>query len=201
MVHHSSVRFLHGLTRTILYLSNRYSVPLGTYRPCKQLFLAIEADTIVLTDPANSQVIATHKINSGKGQLIQNNNHLRNHSSKISGLQAHVLGLLGEGAEAGILLDKIKQDKPRYARDQFLLVQDVVNRFAHEPVQEAIKYCVENELWSAVDFRAATEHFSRVKTDTSPALNVNSATIPAQYRIKPESRDVKDYVAVCGGVK
>lgn len=184
---------------TILYLSNRYSVPLGTYRPGKQLFLAIEADTIVLTDPSNSQVITTHKINPGKGQLIQNNNHLRNHSSKISGLQTHVLGLLGEGAEAGILLDKIKQDKPRYARDQFLLVQEVHNRFGLEPVQKAIKYCVENELWSAVDFRAATEHFSRVKTDTSPMLN--SATVPAQYRIKPESRDVKDYVAVCGGAK
>lgn len=49
---------------TILYLSNRYSVPLGTYRPGKQLYLTIEADTIVLTDPANNQVIATHKINS-----------------------------------------------------------------------------------------------------------------------------------------
>lgn len=186
---------------TILYLSNRYSVPLGTYRPGKQLFLAIEADTIVLTDPANSQIIATHRINSGKGQLIQNNNHLRNHGNKISGLQAHVLALLGEGAEAGILLDRIKQDKPRYARDQFLLMQDVVNRFAHGPVQEAIKYCVGNELWSAVDFRAATEHFSRIKTDGSPAMNVSPTTVPAQYRIKPESRDVKDYVAVCGGVK
>lgn len=89
---------------TILYLSNRYSVPLGTYRPGKQLFLTIEADTLVLTDPASNQVVATHKINLGKGQLIQNNNHLRDHSSKISGLQVHVLGLLGGGPDAGTLL-------------------------------------------------------------------------------------------------
>jgi len=109
----------------ILYLSNKYSVPLGTYRPGKQLSLAIEAGTIVLTDPANSQVVATHKLNPGKGQLIQNKNHLRDHSSKISGLQAHVLGLLEESTEASLLLDMIRKDKPRYARDQFLLIQDV----------------------------------------------------------------------------
>src|SRR5690554_1186979 len=146
----------------ILYLSNKYSVPLGTYRPGKQLSLAIEAGTIVLTDPANSQVVATHKLNPGKGQLIQNKNHLRDHSSKISGLQAHVLGLLEESTEASLLLDMIRKDKPRYARDQFLLIQDVTRSYKCESIQAATKYCTENELWSAVDFRAATEHFSKV---------------------------------------
>lgn len=186
---------------TILYLSNRYSVPLGTYRPGKQLFLTIEADTIVLTDPANNQVIATHKINSGKGQLIQNKNHLRDNSSKISGLQAHIQDLLGDSAEASILLDMIRKEKPRYARDQFLLIRDVTRNYAMNYIQEAINYCVNNELWSAVEFRAATEHFSKMKVDSPLATSVGPASVPASYKIKPESRDIRDYVAICGGVK
>lgn len=184
---------------TILYHSNRYSVPLGTYRPGKKLFVTEEDNTIVFTDPASSQVVASHKINPGKGQLIQNNNHLRDHSNRISGLQAQVLDLLGENKEAGILLDMIKRDKPRYIRDQFLLIKAVTGNYAPEPIQAAIKYCVDNELWSAVDFRAATEHFAKMKTDTPLATSIGPPTVPAPYRIKPEARDIKDYVAVCGG--
>jgi len=108
---------------------------------------------------------------------------------------------LGDDTEAGLLLDMIRKDKSRYARDQFLLIQDIIGNYAPEPVQAAIKYCIENELWSAVDFRAATEHFSKIKVDSPLATSVGSPTVPAPYRIKPESRDIKDYVAACGGVK
>lgn len=184
---------------TVLYHSNRYSVPLGTYRPGKTLFLTEEADTIVLTDQVDSRIVATHKINPGKGQLIQNNNHLRDHSNKISGLQAYVLGLLGESTEASTMLDMIKKDKPRYIRDQFLLIKAVTGDYAPEHIQAAIKYCVDNELWSAVDFRDATEHFAKIKADIPLATSVGPPTVPAHYRIKPESRDIKDYVVVCGG--
>jgi transposase len=184
---------------TILYNSNRYSVPLGTYRPGKKLFVTDDDDNIVLTDPETSQVAATHKIHHGRGQLIQNNNHLRDHTDKISGLQAHVLELMGDSQDARRLLDMIKRDKPRYSRDQFLLIRAVVSDYAPEVIQKAVKYCVGNELWSAVDFRAATEHFSESKVDTALATTVGPSTVPASYRIKPESRNINDYVAVCGG--
>ncbi len=186
---------------TILYHSNRYSVPLGTYRPGRVLFLTEDADTIVLTDPESGQVVATHKINPGKGQLIQNNNHLRDHSNRIAGLQAYVLGLLGGSTEAGTLLEMIKKGKPRYIRDQFMLIKAVVGDYNQESIQAAIKYCVDNELWSAVDFRSATEHFAKIKVDTPLATSVGPPIVPAPYRIKPESRDIRDYMAVCGGGK
>lgn len=93
----------------------------------------------------------------------------------------------------------IKRDKPRYIRDQFLLIKAVTNNYLPEPIQAAVKYCVNNELWSAVDFRAATEHFAKMKVDIPLSTSVGPPTVPAPYRIRPESRDIKDYVAVCGG--
>jgi len=186
---------------TILYNSNRYSVPLGTYRPGKKLFVTEEDGNIVFTDPETSEVLAVHKIHHGKGQLIQNNNHLRDHTDKISGLQARILELLEDSSEARTLLDMIKRDKPRYIRDQFLLIRAAVSDYAPEAIQDALKYCVGNELWSAVDFRAATEHFAKKKVDTALATTVGPLTVPDTYRIKPESRNINDYVAACGGGK
>jgi transposase len=186
---------------TIIYKSNRYSVPLGTYRLGKELFIAEEDENLVIIDPENNQVIAVHKICHSRGQLIQNTNHLRDHTDKISGLQAQTLELLGNNSDAQILLNMIKKDKPRYIRDQFLLIRAVVNDYASETIQDAIKYCVDNELWSAVDFRAAVEHFAKNKVDITHTSTVGPPTVPQPYRIKPESRDVKEYVAACGGGK
>jgi len=186
---------------TILYHSNRYSVPFGTYRPGKKLFLTEEDGNIVLTDPDCNQIAAVHRINMGKGQLIQNNNHLRDRTNKISGLQDQVLKMLENTPEALMLLNMIKRDKPRYVRDQFLLIKATVSNNTMEVVQDAIKYCVDNELWSAVDFRAAAEHFTRNKASADTAIAIEPLYVPQPYRIKPESRDISDYVAVCGGGK
>ncbi|WP_427916574.1 IS21 family transposase, partial [Thermincola ferriacetica] len=120
---------------TIIYQSNRYSVPLGTYQPGKKLFITEEDGNLVITEPETGQVVAIHRICHGKGQLIQNTNHLRDHSDKISGLQAAILDLLGGGQDAETLLNMIKLDKPRYVRDQFLLIKSVVT--SHSP--ESIK--------------------------------------------------------------
>ena len=119
---------------TILYHSNRYSVPLGTYRPGKKLFLTEEDGNIIFTDPDSNHVAAVHRINPGKGQLIQNNNHLRDHTGKISGLQDQVLEMLGNIPEALMLLNMIKTDKPRYVRDQFLLINTVSNNHLKQRV-------------------------------------------------------------------
>ena len=184
---------------TIIYQSNRYSVPLGTYRPGKEIFVTEEDDNLVITDPENSQVVATHKICHGRGQLIQNNNHLRDRTDKISGLQVAIMELLGGNADAEKLLNTIKREKPRYVRDQFLLIKAVVTSHNSESIKYAIKYCVENELWSAVDFRAAVEHFSKAKINTRLATTVGSPVVHSQFNIKPAKRDINDYVEMYGG--
>jgi len=186
---------------TILYHSNRYSVPLGTYRPGKKLFLTEEDGNIIFTDPDSNHVTAVHRINPGKGQLIQNNNHLRDHTGKISGLQDQVLEMLGNIPEALMLLNMIKTDKPRYVRDQFLLIKATVSNNTVEVIQNAIQYCSDNELWSAVDFRAAVEHFARNNANADTATAIGPPYVPQPYKIKPEARDINDYVAVCGGGK
>lgn len=184
---------------TILYQSNRYSVPLGTYRPGKILFITEEDENLVIMESDTGQVIAKHKICHGRGQLILNTNHLRDFADKISGLKSAILDILGNHPVAGTLLDIIKQDKPRYVRDQFLLIKTVAISHSSDAINYAIKYCVENELWSAVDFRAAAEHYVNSKLNTAPAVTICETTLPNHFNIKPVKRDISDYVAVYGG--
>lgn len=184
---------------TILYQSNRYSVPLGTYRLGSKLIITEKDDNLIIMEPETGQVITTHKICLGKGQLVQNTNHLRNFTDKISNLREIVLESLGDNPDAGTLLDMIKKEKSRYVRDQYLLIKAVATNQEAETIDYAIKYCVENELWSAIDFRDAVEYFSKAKININLAVTISPAALPAKYNIKPAQRNINDYVAVCGG--
>lgn len=184
---------------TILYASNRYSVPLGTYRPGKKLAITIEDNNLVIVDTETNQVIAIHKRCYLRGQLIQNNNHLRDHTGKIAGLQEQLQALLGTDSAAETFLAMIKKDKPRYIRDQFLLIRSVISKSLPDVVRNAVKYCTENELWSAVDFRAAVEHYQQANIDTPIMTTVGPMAVSPAYKIKTASRDIKEYTAVYGG--
>jgi len=51
---------------TILYKSNRYSVPTGTYAPGKEIQIKIAEDKLVLMDIKGDEIIAEHPLILGK---------------------------------------------------------------------------------------------------------------------------------------
>ncbi len=184
---------------TILYESNRYSVPLGTYRPGKQVNITFEDDKLIVLDQENDAPIAFHVVSSSKGQLIQNSNHLRDRSKKIEKLYDQVLKHLGNSEKSLHLLTEIKKEKPRYFRDQLLLIDAVAVKIELDIIEQAVSYCLNYELWSAVDFRDATEYFLKNPIVSQLETSVGSPTIPTKYQIKATTRDINDYVLLCGG--
>lgn len=79
-------RFL-GQNNTIFYEGNRYSLPLGTYRPGRVVNLEIDGEILRISDDFDGFTIAEHKISKSKGELIQNNNHKRDTSEKLDVIQ------------------------------------------------------------------------------------------------------------------
>jgi len=61
-------------------------VPTGTYAPGKEIQIKIAEDKLVLMDIKGDEIIAEHPLSSGKGELIQNRNYLRNHDTSIGKL-------------------------------------------------------------------------------------------------------------------
>ena len=51
--------------------------------------------------------------------------------------------------KAGVFLAGIRADKPRYARDQFKLIQTLLDKYGKEKVIAAAAFCTESKLFSA----------------------------------------------------
>ncbi len=183
---------------TILYLSNRYSVPIGTYHPGRQVEIFEKEKRLQIVDPETGEILAVHELSAGKGKLIKNNNHRRDHSKRVDELQAQALRVLGESPDAEDFLNGIRREKNRYARDQFQLVLATCVHYAPRILADALGYCLQRELFSAVEFRAAAEYYAQKDVQTA-AIIQQTASMPLVCLIKPEVRDLGIYAAIYEG--
>ena len=79
--------------------------------------------------------------------LIKNKNHDRDISSTIDKIQSELDAQLDYNVTD--FLAGIRSDKPRYARDQFRLLQSLLDKYGKEKLINAAKFCTENRLFSA----------------------------------------------------
>lgn len=184
---------------TIFYEGNRYSLPLGTYKPGRTVSLVIDGDTLRIYDYFDCVIIADHKISKNKGELVQNNNHKRDTTEKLDSIQGVLLDLLGNCEEADVFLRQVRCLKARYARDQFDLAKEVIHNYSTRAIEKALVFCVSNSLFSAVEFRNAAEYFeARLEKELEQI-----AELPKIILFKPiaatKKRDLSAYEQVVKG--
>ena len=92
---------------TIFFKGNRYSLPLGTYRPGQKVSLSIEGEVLKIRDDLDGYIIAEHKISKNKGELVQNNNHKRDTTQKLDSIQSSLFKALGESEDAHTFLTQM----------------------------------------------------------------------------------------------
>jgi transposase len=137
---------------TVLYLSNRYSVPLGTYGREKTVLLSAKEDKLHIMNRIG-EPITTHDISRERGKLVKQESHGRDRHRRGDELLNQTVALLGEEFRGylSVLCDR----KRRYVKEQLGLVVNACKRYGREGVLAAMKYCQEMELYSAVDLNAA----------------------------------------------
>ncbi len=183
---------------TVLYLGNRYTVPIGTYSPKRELKRKIDQDQLCFYDLKTGELVAEHRLSNAKGELIRNSNHLRDHRKKIEELFQLTLFQLGGSIQAETFLTEIRKLKPRYVRDQFKLIQQLIDSHGQKLVLEAISYCLERCLYSAVDCRDVALWLSE-QADDEPQLPV-SGYLSDWLQVKAEKRDpAAAYANLSGG--
>lgn len=185
---------------TIWYRSNRYTLPLGSYHPQKEVVIKEEGSTLVISNLETGQELARHQISLDKGKLIKNNNHKRDHLARIAELYKNTRQVLGKGEEASILLDNIRREKPRYVRDQYQFITRAAAGYEQDILSQAIHYCVERRIFSAVEFKTVAEYFASLKNEVPPKAVLDPKAIPSQYLIKTEVRNISEYSAIYGGM-
>ena len=140
------------LDNTVLYLSNRYSLPLGTYGREKTVTLRVRDNALEIMDRAG-ETIAIHEISAEKGKLIKLESHRRDRRVRTEELLNKTVALLGTDFRE--YLTALCETKPRYIRDQFKLVIRACETYGRECVLAAMRYCQEMDLYSAVDLNDA----------------------------------------------
>lgn len=189
---------------TILYKANRYSVPLGTYNEFgKEVSIHINDDVLYIYNSDTSKVIGEHKISHEKGILIQDRAHTRDRSKGISEYKQTIANKFSDHLLASQFLDKVNDYYPRYIRDQLQLINQMWDKYPHEFINESLVRCVEQQLYSATEFRDMIKFlmtqepvFPEVTPKDIQPLHSESSQV---LDIKLPVRDISIYASIMDG--
>lgn len=181
----------------ISWKGNLYTLPEGTYKGRGTLARVTMVDQKLIIQDMAGLDLCKHEISSGKGKLIYNTDHRRDKSGAINELLNQV-SLLFEKTELALqYLKKIKADKPRYVRDQLILVRQTCQKHNPKHFNEALDYCAQNNLYSAVDFRSVVEQNQRDgaqhRNSDIDLINPLSGVRNNVASIRPNTSKISDY--------
>ena len=186
---------------TVLYKSNRYRVPVGTYQKGKRVYVAVEGDDILITDVESGVLYARHPLCRGKGELVgESSRKNRDKSKTLLDLESSVLALFGGSEEARRFLERIHVEKRRYYRDQLGVIKSLFEEWRPEILQAALSYCVERELFAAGELSSAAAYVTSLQEEARTA-QAPVPQIPEKYRgWGPQVRDLGEYQRALGDV-
>jgi hypothetical protein len=181
---------------TVWYLSNRYSVPYGTYSKVKTVYLSAGDGKLEIRD-AEGVLLAIHDICPEKGRLIRPASHRRDRSARIQERLDNAVAVLG--VEFKEYLEILVEKKPRYVKDQLAIVMGACETYGRETLLAAVRYCHGLELYSANDLRdAAGAMGAAVDTRTQEPPN----RLPVEdwrYHVSVQNRALSVYADVASG--
>ena len=135
---------------------------------------------------------------TGKNQLhrhIQNANHKRDRSSAIDNIQADLDERLLYLATD--FLESVRTEKHRYARDQFRIIQTLIDKYDVDACLDAIEFCSRSRIFSANTMKDYLEHQESASSHPLPELDLSRIPVSnAKYHISTEKRPLDVYVKV-----
>jgi hypothetical protein len=182
----------------IHYKGSTYSVPDDTFKkPKTEVLVMLQADWLIICNNDGEQ-IARHPISLLRGQQVRNNNHYRDHSKKVKDLITQVSLLFTDQQKALGYLENIRQQLPRYARDQISIIAAVGKKYTNEDMDNALAYCIENNVSSAIDFEPVLLSLKPQVVDAPAVSKPINGIQKSKYRIQPQTSSISDYKQILG---
>lgn len=203
--HTISITYQVRKDNTVPIKGNRYTVPIGTYQGPYTNVLASTIDDkyIEIYTIETGEKIARHEIPASKGNLVKNNDHRRDKSKKIQAMIDNISTKFSEEDKARSFIEELRKDKPRYIRDQLIILNSVVESVNEIHIGKALNYCIDNKLFRALDFRDAANHFSKIIIDEDkiPTVEIRGFTESATDKIssKVQTRSLSEYAKIMIG--
>ena len=186
----------------ISYKGNVYSLPVGTYKgKNSKVLLNATANQLILMNLAQEEIYR-HDICRLKGQKILASDHRRDKSEAILNMITSFSELMPNPLLAMNWLDKLKDAKPRYFRDQVCVLKKTVTDLEPQIASAALNYAIQHQITSANDFKAIVDALLRKQTGDllQPAkiiqLNPLDGEISKLTNTSHEKSDITTYDAL-----
>jgi transposase len=182
----------------ISFKGNMYDIPIGTYQgPGTRVVVKVKDRSLEIYNE-DSQLLANHAIAFGKGRTVRNTNHQRDTSQKVQHLIEEVSVLFTNQSLATIYLEHIRKEKPRYVRDQMMLIKKEIVASDTTLSLKALEYCQKNRLYSATEFCDVLRSYKQTKTmqpvdlaDIKILMPLGDSSFMMQY--EPQISNINDY--------
>lgn len=139
---------------TISWKGNFYTLPSGTYKGRgTQVKVSKDDASIIISDQAGNH-LCTQIISSGKGNLVRNTDHKREKSTGIAQMITDISCMFSNPELATSYMESIHAEKPRYIRDQLLLLKQTIEITDTQIVDLTLQYCLRMKVFSANDFKS-----------------------------------------------
>ncbi|MCD8500447.1 MAG: hypothetical protein LRY71_00615 [Bacillaceae bacterium] len=192
---------------TILFKSNRYSVPLGTYSPFGKLVsLVVEEPILKIIDHETGEMIGEHEISQVSGKLIQDRKHTRDRNKGIAEFIDLVANHFENKELALEYISKVREAYPRYIRDQLQLLTKRIDQATSKDKNEALHQCMKLKLYSAAEFADMLEHVKRQRPLNNTEATANDKVIQPLHvqsnsalQTKPVLRNIDEYISIMEG--
>ena len=197
----TSITYQVRKDNVVLYKSNRYRVPVGTYKKDKRVYMIPEDGMVSIIDTETGVLYAKHPISTGKGELVgESSRSTRDKSKTILQLEADVKELFGDcNGLTDPFLSRIHREKRRYYRDQLGEIKKLFDEWESGLVQKALAYCMEQELYSAGELSSATAYMSLLEYEEKSTTGSCVIQLPEKYRGgSPPIRDLSVYEEAMG---
>lgn len=182
---------------TISYRGCFYTVPIGTYQGQDTHVLLQERNGELLLFDSNQQLLSIHELSTIKGVTVRNADHIRDKSQSIQLLKISVTELMQNTPKAIVFLDLLEKQKPRYVRDNLLLLNKRLPDLEQEYVQKALDLCLENNVYNANNLVEAAKHFQKQETQNkkvvSPLIEVVQPGSGTSQPYEPQTSKVNIY--------
>ncbi len=133
----------------ILFNSNSYSLPLGTYKNRDSSVLLEKKDGQLFFYTPAGELICTHTLSLERGKTIRNTDHKRSKSQTIEIYQQQVLELFNKSETAIDYFSMLRKDKSRYYRDNLLFIIKEHGNYSSAILENALMFCVQNKVFNA----------------------------------------------------
>ena len=191
---------------TLMYRSNTYSLPLGTYAgPGTKVLVVknIDLNELEIYDPKDFALITRHDISPLKGKHISKEGHASSRSRELLESEKHLRTFFGQWADDSVLsvfLAAIRKDRPRYYPKTVLAMDHIFTRMDKPIAEKVLRECLQRKMYNANRMAEAAD-LAQKETGALPSKTVPPALPNGlnQEDITPHKRPLSDYDDIIDG--